>query len=250
MRPRLRNFQHACNARPGAHKSGMTTTPHTERGRKLLDQSSLFRALDEAARQALGARARPRSYAAGERIFTVGAPGQSMMAVLVGTVRISLPTHKGREIVLADMPAGEVFGEIALLDGKERSADATALTNCELLVLERQDVLPFLQNNPAACLRLMELLCARIRRSDERMADIAFFDIPARLAKTLLRLAGEASGRKPTRLAVSQSDLAKMIGGTRENVNRCLRDWQKRGILDIKEGWTTLLKPDALSDLA
>jgi CRP/FNR family cyclic AMP-dependent transcriptional regulator len=165
-------------------------------------------------------------------------------------VRISLPTHKGREIVLADMPAGEVFGEIALLDGKERSADATALTKCELLVLERHDVLPFLENNPAACLRLMELLCARIRRSDERMADIAFFDIPARLAKTLLRLAAEGSGKRPTKLSVSQSDLAKMIGGTRENVNRCLRDWQKRGILDIKEGWTTILKPDALGDLA
>jgi CRP-like cAMP-binding protein len=140
-----------------------------------------------------------------------------------------------------------VFGEIALLDGKPRSANATALTNCELIVLERRDVLPFLERNPAACMKLMELLCARVRRSDERMSDIAFFDLPARLAKTLLSYPAQAHGA--AKLSLSQRELAEMSGGTRENVNRCLRDWQRRGILELKDRWTIILKPEALREL-
>jgi CRP-like cAMP-binding protein len=78
-----------------------------------------------------------------------------------------------KHLILAELAAGEFFGEIALLDGKPRSASATALTKCELLVLERRDVLPFLERSPTACLNLMQLLCERIRRADERMSEIA-----------------------------------------------------------------------------
>jgi CRP/FNR family transcriptional regulator, cyclic AMP receptor protein len=222
----------------------MTKSVIAADGRRLLEKCALFRALDEPARRELVALAQRRSFEAGEPIFHLGAPGHSMVAVLVGTVRVSLPAPKGREIILADVPAGELLGEIALLDGRERSANARALTQCALLVLERRDVMPFLERNPKACLQLMALLCARIRRSDERMSDIAFFELPARLAKTLLHY--PAPGHDPPRLSLSQRELADMAGGTRENVNRCLRDWQRRGILGLKEGWTIILKPDAL----
>jgi CRP-like cAMP-binding protein len=134
-----------------------------------------------------------------------------------------------------------------MLDGKPRSANATALTKCELLVLERRDVLPVLEKYPAACLKMMEILCARIRRSDERMSDIAFFDLPARLAKTLLHY--PAQGHGPAKLSLSQRELAEMAGGTRENVNRCMRDWQRRGILELRDRWTIILKPDVLRGL-
>jgi len=217
----------------------------TDRARKLFDGCALFKALDERQRHELAALAHVRTFAANEPIFHVGEPGQSMMGVVVGVVRISLPTPKGREVILADMPVGELFGEIALLDAKPRSASATALTNCELILLERRDVLPFLERNPTACLNIMKLLCARIRRSDERMAEIAFFDLPARLARALLRY--PAQGRGPPKLALSQRELAEMSGATRENVNRCLRDWQRRGILDLKNRWTIILKPEALA---
>lgn len=225
----------------------MTEMRAAAHGRKVLEQSPLFSAMDERSRRDLVARALPRSYGAGEPICRMGDRGLSMMAVIAGTVRISLPTVKGKEIILADLPAGELFGEIAMLDGKPRSANATALTKCELLVLERQHVIPFLQENPAVCLKLMEMLCARIRRSDERMADIAFFDLPTRLAKVLLSYPEKASG--PTRLSLSQAELAEMAGGTRENVNRCLRDWQRRGIVELKGGWTIILKPEELRRL-
>lgn len=219
-----------------------------DRGRKILEKCALFRVLDEHQRRELASRAQPRTVAANEPIFHVGEPGQSMMAVVVGTVRISLPTVKGREIILADLPAGELFGEIALLDGKERSANATALTKCELVVLERRNVLPFLERNPAACLNLMQILCGRIRRSDERMADIAFYGLPMRLAKTLLNY--PAYGQAPAKLALSQRELAEMTGATRENVNRYLREWQRRGILELKNRWTIVLRPEALQALA
>ncbi len=225
----------------------MTKDATAERGRKLLEKCALFSALNEPALLELVALARPRSFAAHEPICHVGDPGHSMMAVAVGTVRISLPTTKGREIILADMPAGELFGEIAMLDGKPRSANATALTNCELLVLERRDVLPFLERHPAACLKMMEFLCARIRRSDERMSDIAFFDLPARLAKTLLHY--PAQGREAAKISLSQTELAEMAGGTRENVNRCLRDWERRGIVELKDRWTIIRKPEILRQL-
>jgi CRP-like cAMP-binding protein len=170
-----------------------------------------------------------------------------MMAVVVGTVRISLPTTRGKEVILVDLRSGELFGEIALLDGKPRSANVTALTNCELMVLERRDLLPFLERNPAACTKLMEMLCARIRRSDERMADIAFFNLPVRLAKTLLNYEPEV--RAGMKLSLSQSELAEMAGGTREKVNRCLREWQRQGIIELKNRWTIIRSPEALREL-
>jgi CRP/FNR family transcriptional regulator, cyclic AMP receptor protein len=216
-------------------------------GSKLLETCPLFSALDEAGRRELISHAWPRHVAAEEPICHLGDPGQNMMAIVVGTVRISLPTARGREIILADLPAGELFGEIAMLDGKARSANAKALTKCELLVLERRDVLPVLEKYPAACLKMMEILCARIRRSDERMSDIAFFDLPVRLAKTLLHY--PAQGHGPAKLSLSQRELAEMAGGTRENVNRCMREWQRRGILELRDRWTIILKPDVLRDL-
>jgi CRP/FNR family transcriptional regulator, cyclic AMP receptor protein len=234
---------------PGAtdveRQGAIMTDITSERARKVLERGALFRALGEQERVELAAHARPRTFAANQPICHVGEPGYSMMGVVVGTVRISLPTPKGRDIILADLPAGELFGEIALLDGKPRSANATALTNCELLVLERRDVLPFLERSPTACLNLMQLLCGRIRRSDERMAEIAFFDLPARLARVLLRYPAQGRGK----LSLSQRELAEMSGSTRENVNRCLRDWQRHGILELKNRWTIILKPEVLQAL-
>jgi CRP/FNR family transcriptional regulator, cyclic AMP receptor protein len=96
-------------------------------------------------------------------------------------------------------------------------------------------------------MKRMEMLCARIRRSDERMADIAFFNLPVRLAKILLSY--QPPSRGAMKLSLSQSELAEMAGGTREKVNRCLRDWQRQGVLELKNRWTIILKPQALRDL-
>ncbi len=85
------------------------------------------------------------------------------------------------------------------------------------------------------------------RRSDERMSDIAFFDLPVRLAKTLLNYPLDTRG--VMKFSLSQSELAEMAGATREKVNRCLRNWQRQGILELRNRWTIILKPDALREL-
>ena len=128
----------------------MATKSTSKRGRELLEECTLFSALDQRARHEIAAYARPRKFIAGESICSSTNAGDSMMAVVLGTVRISLPAIKGKEIILANLQAGEFFGEIALLDGKTRSANATAHTKCELMVLDRRNLLPFLERNPVA----------------------------------------------------------------------------------------------------
>jgi CRP-like cAMP-binding protein len=218
---------------------------------QLLAKSLLFGALDDGARRELAGHARRQNFDIGEPIFHVGAPGQSMMVILNGTVRVSLPGPRGKGVILADLPPGELLGEVALLDGKERSADATALTKCELVVLERRDVVAFLEKRPDVCLKLLELMCARLRKSDQRMSDIAFLELSVRLAKVLLDRIGSASraGAKP-KLSLSQTELAGMIHATRENVNRCLGLWQRQGIVDLDEGELIILQRDSLGAIA
>ena len=112
-----------------------------QHARKLLAGCALFRNLTPDERTALAARAHMRAFEAGDTIFLMGAQHDSMVAVLSGDVKISMTSSEGKEIVLAILHPGEVFGEIAMLDGKPRSADAKALTDCSLAVLDRRDVL-------------------------------------------------------------------------------------------------------------
>lgn len=226
--------------------NNMTTISTKEQNRSLLDRCELFSAIDEAARSDLAAYAYRRQYGAGEQVFAIGSPGQSMMAVRSGAVRITLPSAGGREIILADLGPGEVFGEISLLDGRERSANAVALSGSELLILERRHILPFLENNPQTCLKLLQVLCGRLRHANDMVGDIAFCDLPKRLARQLLRLGAADKAR----LACSQVELANMIGASRENVNRCLNDWQRRGIVSLEEGRIAIVEPSALEQLA
>ncbi len=219
--------------------------------RNVLDQCLLFSGLDEAAVTELLTYATRRGFGPGEVIFRVGSPGQSMMVVIKGAVRIALPERSGRSIILADLKCGSILGEVALFDGKDRSADATAVTACDLLVLERRDVLAFLERHPSTCLKLLEVVCARLRGADQRMMDIGFLGLPSRLAKILLLRseAGRAHRASPAKVADSQGDLAAMVGCSRENVNRCLRQMQQRGIVALREGWIVVLQPDALQSI-
>ena len=213
--------------------------------RRLLAECILFRGLTAAERQSLVAQARIRHCAPGETIFLMGSAGDSMMAILTGSVRISVPSTEGREIVLAILQPGEVLGEITLLDGKERTADARAMASCSLGILERRDVLAFLDRQPSGWLRLVEVLCGRLRHTDQQIAEVAFLELPARLAKALLRMAG-AGGR----VQLSQRELGNMVVATRESVNKCLREWQRHGIVRVEESAIVVVKPDELKILA
>ena len=225
-----------------------------EDGRQLFAKCSLFRGLQDNERANLANRARIKDFAAGETIFLMGSAGNSMMAVLSGTVRISIPSPEGREIVLAILHSGEVFGEIALLDGKERTADAKAVTPCSLAILTRNDVLTFLERTPTSWPKLVEVLCERLRRTDQQIAEVALLQLPARLAKALLRIAADEPLPKgdefKRKVRLSQRELGNFVGATRESVNKCLAEWQRSGIIRIEDNVITIVHRAALESLA
>jgi CRP-like cAMP-binding protein len=221
--------------------------------RRLLADCSLFRGLALDERNTLVARAHLRRLNPGDTIFMIDSPGDSMMAILEGSVRISVPSPEGKEVVLAILHAGEVFGEIALLDGKGRTADARATTRCNVAVLDRRDVLAFFQQHPNAWPKLIDVLCERLRRTDEHLAEMALLEIPLRLAKTLLRLLGseeKARGASAAKVGLTQRELGNMIGASRESVNKCLNEWQRRGIVTIDDNVITVVNRTLLKQIA
>src|SRR5262245_26759040 len=223
-----------------------------KRARQLLANCVLFSGLSADERAAVVARARIRTVNAGETVFAIGSPGDQMMALLRGTVRISVPSLEGRELLLAIIRPGEVFGELAVLDGKERSADAIAESPCTLAILDRHDILLFFERNPSAWPKLVKVLCQRLRHTDQVFAEVALLQLPAKLAKSMLRLldSDRTFARKTPIIRYSQRELANMVGGTRESVNRCLRNWQRNGIVQITEGSIIITNRPALEQMA
>ncbi|MBV9586219.1 MAG: Crp/Fnr family transcriptional regulator [Alphaproteobacteria bacterium] len=224
-----------------------------EMRRQLLRSSPLFSHLADSDADAILTEARVVRYSEGAQIFAKGDPGNSMMAVLHGRVTISNPSADGRQLVVTMFHEGDVFGEIALLDGKERSADATAASDCELLVVPRRSVLRLLEHRPEVCIELMVVLCERLRRTNEQVEDFAFLDLEARIAKVLLRLAREETPRSSASrlgLKISQRALGELVGGSRESVNKHLQDWKRSGIIAIEKGAILIEDLDALTDLA
>jgi CRP/FNR family transcriptional regulator, cyclic AMP receptor protein len=132
---------------------------------QLVSECMLFRNLGRREKEALFSRMRIRDFAASDSIFLMGSPGDSMMVVLRGTVKISVTPPKGRPHVLAILSAGEVFGEIAVLDGKSRLADAIAMNDCSLAIIDRHELLAFLEQNPGAWQDIVSVLCERLRRA-------------------------------------------------------------------------------------
>ncbi len=184
-------------------------------------------------------------------IFAKGDPGHGLMAVVRGSVRISLPTMGGRDVVLDHIHPGEVFGEMALLDGQSRSADATASEDCELLVIDRRNFIQFVQHQPEVAAKLLEVLCGRLRHANEQVENVMFTSLPVRLAKLLLRLPSTGKVSAPgKRLTITQRELSQMIGMSRGNTNKQLRVWEKRGWVRLEHGTLVVLDGRALSRIA
>src|SRR5439155_12839556 len=131
----------------------------------------------------------------------------------------------GREMVLATLQAGEFFGELALLDGQDQQTDAVAKEACRLWLLRREQFAEFLHRRPDAATQLLGLLAQRLRRSTQLAYDVAFLDVPARLARALLELAGDTDTAPRT----TQAELAAMVGATRESINKWLGTFQRLG---------------------
>ena len=217
----------------------------------LLRNHSLFRDLPAAVIEHLGSYMKTRRVVRGTTIFAKGDPGTGLMGVLAGTVKVSVASADGKDIVLNLFHEGEVFGEIALLDGRPRTADATAMSDCELVVIERRDFVPFLSDHPDVMLKFIEILCSRLRRTSEQVQDITFLNLPTRLAKTLLQLTAAEDGSAAARkAAVTQREISQMIGISRESTNKQLRAWAKRGWIRLERGGVNVVAPDKLAAIA
>ena len=187
-------------------------------------------------------------------IFQKGDQSPSMMAVVRGRVKICTYSADGKELVLNIIDRGGVFGEIAVLDGRPRTADAVALDETDLLVLDRNKLLPILAAHPDLATRLIGVLCERLRQTSEHLEDAMLREAPSRLARGLLRLAG-TFGRDETDgtrldIKLSQQQLGNLIGASRESVNKHIVDWTRTGYLAMKSGCIVIRDREALEEIA
>lgn len=195
--------------------------------------------------------ARTEKFAAGKVIFRRDDPGHSMMTVISGRIKISVSSIDGKEAVLAVLGRGDVLGEMAILEGRERSADATALEATEVLVLHSRDFIPFLERHPQISIRLLKIMSERVRRTSELVEDRLFLDLPTRLAKTLIDLAQAEGTETPdgirVEMAMSQRSFGAMLGASRETVNKQLSAWQDEGLVTLGRRYVVLTEPNRLA---
>lgn len=225
-----------------------------EARRGILLSRPLFDALPREALDNILLQATEKSVRRGQTVFQKGDEGSYMVAVLSGRIRISATSPEGREVTLNMIDAGEVFGELALLDGKPRSADATALEDSNLMVVERRHFLPHLIASNDLALRVIDVLCERLRDTSETLGSLAMLDLPGRLARKLLNLAAEygtsANGRIRLEIRLSHTDLGRFVGCSRESVNKQMRAWEEEGIVAREGGRIAVCKPSVLRRIA
>jgi CRP-like cAMP-binding protein len=218
----------------------------------LLRGSYLFHGLDAEVLGRVAQLAMPRDLAAGTPLFWQGDEGDALYGVTAGLVRIWLTGPDGKELTLNLMEPGDFFGEIALLDGLPRSANASALSDSRLIAIKRRDFLGLLEREPRLAQHLIELLCERLRITTDRISDAVFLDLASRLAKTLDALA-TAHGRTTDKgtlidAKLSQSALAQLLGVTREAVNKQLKIFAKAGLVTTMGGKMVVLNAAGLRE--
>jgi len=217
----------------------------------VLRQHPIFRELDQSAFDQLCRYAKLRLVKRSTTIFSKGDPGNSLFAVVSGTVKIGVTSADGREAVFNIVGPGELVGEIALLDGGKRTADAIASTNCEILVIERREFLPFVKSQPVLAMKLIDLLCARLRWISDHVEQIVIPNLPGRLAKALVRLLEKENRDDGKRkVTITQLELGQMVGMSRESINKQLRTWANQKLVRLERGGITLLDKAALEELA
>ena len=216
----------------------------------VLRKHPIFCDLDPEALDQLCRYAKHASLKRGATIVSKGDPGNSLIAVISGTVKISVSSPDGRSAILNLIGPGEIFGEVAVLDGLARTADATANTNCEIYVIDRRDFLPFVRSQPALAMKFIELLCTRLRWTSDQVEEVILQDLPGRLASALLRLTEKhklAQGGRT--IAITQQEISEMVGMTRESINKQLRAWATRNWVRLEHGAIVVLNAGMLREL-
>jgi len=206
----------------------------------------LFAGLGDEAVRSIAALCSRRQLETGEVLFQKGDKGDALYGVRRGRVRIETGTAGGGRLTLNVLGSGDLFGEIALFDGQPRTADAVAAEASELFMVRRSDFLNYLEREPRVTVRLLELLCQRIRWVSDRMEEAVLLPLHARLARRLCALADDFGSE----VHISQEELGIYVGAARESVNRQLQEWRRAGMIELRRGRISLLDIERLNAAA
>lgn len=206
----------------------------------------IFHGLPEDVLSDLSALAVTRSIAKDQLLFQKGDPADGLYCILSGRVRISVQSETGREVILNIMQPGEVFGEIALMDGTQRSADASGQEDADLLLIRRRDFMELVDRSPVLARHMIDLLCRRVRWVSSLVEDAAFLALSSRLAKRLLRMQADEGDM----IQISQHALGQMTGVSREAVNKVLQHWRRQGWIALGKAQVEIRDRDALWEMA
>jgi CRP/FNR family transcriptional regulator, cyclic AMP receptor protein len=198
--------------------------------------------------EALAARSRVRTFRRGQVVFTAGDPGETVMVVVSGRVKVAVRSADGGELTLTILGPGAMFGEIGVADGGPRSADCETLEECRLLLIPREMIMDLCLRVPTVGQALLRSVVAMLRRLTEAASDLVFLDLPRRVAKVLLsQPRGEDGVIRPM---LSQEELAHQAGGSRQSVNTALRGFERRGWIQVSGRTVTVTQAAALNRFA
>ena len=221
---------------------------------EFLKRLPLFAGLAETELTALARDFTVRRFQQGETIFIQGDPGQALYLIEAGRVRIYVQDDAGQESSVIFYGAGDIFGELAVIDGLPRSASANAATDTIVHVLSRERLRPHLLASPQLAYNFMQALTVRLRYSTLQVGNLSLHDVPSRLAHKLLELA-QGYGRVTPEgvqidLPLNQSDLASLIGATRESTNKALGNFKRSGFIRVEQNHITIIDPEALRGIS
>jgi CRP-like cAMP-binding protein len=234
---------HAGASRAGGAETGVTAqaTEDFDQVRSALGASEVLKHISPAAAATLAKRGAPVQLTAGVMLAQEGDPGDAVFVVLDGEVEIRSTTVGGREIRLTALGRGAVVGEMAVLDGGPRSADMVATRKTRLWRIPRAALMEVLESEPKACVALVAELSRRLRATNADLEARSALDLGGRLARLLL---AEASTRGL--IALTQTEMARRVGVSREKVNRKLRDWMREGWVERTPSGVRVLSADRL----
>ncbi len=220
----------------------------------ILSRAPLFHALDEEGARALRAGTEQVRLARGDRLFDEGDAGDRLYVILDGKIKLTRAASDGRENLLSVLGPGEMFGELSLFDPRPRTAAAVAVTDATLAALAHDHLRQWLTGRPDVAMHLLRALAQRLRRANDVMADLVFTDVPGRVAKALLDLAGRFGVEQESGLHVhhdlTQEELAQLVGASRETVNKALADFASRGWLQLSAKSVVILDRERLAKRA
>ena len=216
---------------------------------ELLTRVPLFAELSDAELEQIGSVAIPRSYPKGVRVFHEGDDSDACYIVRSGDLRVTREHSDGRAIALATLGPGDIFGELAMLDGGSRSASVETLSDAELLALPASDVRRVIAAHGDIAAKLIIAITRRLRETNERVARQSFQTVPSRVAGVLSQLIAEEAipeERSGITVRMTQADLAQLAGTSRESVSRFLATLERAGVVSVGRGRVTVLEPRRL----